>query len=344
MGRTVVTGSIATDHLMRFPGRFVEQLLPDQLHRVSLSFLVDDLVIRRGGVAANIAFGMTQLGERPILVGAVGKDFADHRSWLEDRGVDCSHLWVSQQAHTARFVCTTDEDLCQIASFYPGAMTEARKISLASVLRQVEDLDLVLIGADDPLVMLRHAAQCRTNGVPFAADPSQQLARMSGDQVVEFIRGANYLLTNEYEHGLLLAKTGCTAEDIERSVEVVVTTLGERGVRITRRDHDPIHVPAAKVQALSEPTGVGDAFRAGFFIGISRGMSLEEAGRVGCQLAVLALETVGTQEYNTDASMFCHRLSVSYGEAAAVRMWSSWPGFGRTGPDRPAGMVIELRS
>src|ERR1700742_1938690 len=208
--KIAVTGSIATDHLMHFPGRFAEQLIADQLHKVSLSFLVDDLVVRRGGVASNIAYGMGKLGLRPMLVGAVGADFADYRSWLERHGVDCDSVYVSEVAHTARFVCTTDDDLNQIASFYAGAMSEARNISIAPVAERVGGVDLVLISPNDPAAMARHTRECRELGYPFAADPSQQLARMSGDEVRDLIDGGAYLLTNEYEKDLLESKTGLT--------------------------------------------------------------------------------------------------------------------------------------
>src|SRR3954451_6036549 len=167
--KIAVTGSIATDHLMHFPGRFAEQLLADQLHKVSLSFLVDDLTVRRGGIAANIAFGMGQLGLRPILVGAVGADFADYRSWLTRHGVDCDSILVSEVAHTARFVCTTDDDMNQIASFYAGAMSEARNIELSPVHQRVGGIDLVLISANDPMAMVRHTEEARSLGIPFAA-------------------------------------------------------------------------------------------------------------------------------------------------------------------------------
>jgi adenosine kinase len=201
--KIAVTGSIATDHLMHFPGRFADQLIADQLHKVSLSFLVDDLVVRRGGVASNIAFGMGKLGLSPILVGAVGADFADYRSWLERHGVDCGSVHVSEVAHTARFVCTTDDDLNQIASFYAGAMSEARNIELAPVDARAGGLDLVLVSANDPAAMIRHSQECRSRGFRFAADPSQQLARMDGSDVLTLISGADYLLTNEYERSLL---------------------------------------------------------------------------------------------------------------------------------------------
>src|SRR3954449_5638544 len=193
--RVLVTGSIATDHLMSFPGRFADQLLPDQLDKVSLSFLVDDLDIRRGGVAANISFGMAVLGLRPVLVGSVGGDFDDYRSWLERHGVDCSFVRVSELRHTARFLCTTDADQNQIASFYPGAMAEAREIELDAL----GPLDLVVVSPNDPAAMLRHTAEARERGIPFAADPSQQLSSLDGEQVRELVTGADVLLSNAYE-------------------------------------------------------------------------------------------------------------------------------------------------
>jgi adenosine kinase len=191
-----VTGSIATDHLMTFPGRFSDSLMADQLDKVSLSFLVEELEIRRGGVAANIAFGMGCLGLRPALVGAVGEDFEPYRSWLERHGVDTDSVHVSELKHTARFVCTTDRDQAQIASFYAGAMSEAREIELAPIAQRLGGLDLVLIGANDPVAMARHTAECREAGIPFAADPSQQVAWLSGDDIRNLIEGATSLVTN----------------------------------------------------------------------------------------------------------------------------------------------------
>ncbi|MEU8005949.1 carbohydrate kinase family protein [Catellatospora sp. NPDC049111] len=313
-----VTGSIATDHLMHFPGRFADQLIADQLDKVSLSFLVDDLVIRRGGVAANIAFGLAKLGLQPTLVGAVGADFADYRSWLERNGVDCDSVHVSEVAHTARFVCTTDEDLCQVASFYAGAMSEARNIELSPVHQRLDGLDLVIVGANDPVAMVRHSQECRDRGYAFAADPSQQLARMSGDDVLQLIDGAQYLLTNEYENSLLEQKTGLTSDEVLERVKVRVTTLGKNGVRITGRDFAPIHVPVAREIQVYDPTGVGDGFRAGFFAALSWGQGLERAAQVGALLATLVLETVGTQEYEVEPDNFLKRLAESYGDAVVA--------------------------
>jgi adenosine kinase len=312
-----VTGSIATDHLMHFPGRFAEQLLPEHLHRVSLSFLVDELVVRRGGVAANIAFGMAQLGLRPVLVGAVGTDFADYRGWLERHGVDCDSIHVSEIAHTARFVCTTDEEMCQIASFYTGAMAEARNIELAPVADRLGQLDLVVIGANDPAAMLRHTEECRERGYPFAADTSQQLARMDGTEVRRLIDGAKYLLTNDYELELMEQKTGWRGDELLNRVESRVTTYGAEGVRIVRRGEPQLHVPAAPEVAKVDPTGVGDGFRAGLLAGQSWGLGLERSAQIGNLLATYVLETDGPQEYVVKPADFVDRLGSAYGADAA---------------------------
>src|SRR3712207_6470333 len=306
--KIAVTGSIATDHLMHFPGRFGDQLIADQLHKVSLSFLVDDLLVRRGGVAANIAFGMAQLGLRPVLLGAVGADFADYRSWLERHGVDCDSVHVSEVAHTARFVCTTDDEMCQIASFYAGAMSEARNIELAPVAERLHGLDLVLVGANDPAAMVRHSDECRERGYPFAADPSQQLARMDGADVLGLIDGADYLLTNDYEKSLLETKAGLTSDQVLDEVRVRVTTLGKDGVEITGHGIDRIHVPVARDVIPDDPTGVGDGFRAGFFAAIGWGLGLERAAQVGSLVAALGLETVGPQEYEEGGGQVAKRI------------------------------------
>src|SRR3954451_12188371 len=323
--KIAVTGSIATDHLMHFPGRSAAQLIADQLHKVSLSFLVDDLVVRRGGVASNIAFGMGVLGLSPILVGAVGADFADYRSWLERHGVDCGSVHVSEVAHTARFVCTTDDDLNQIASFYAGAMSEARNIELAPVDARAGGLDLVLISANDPAAMIRHSQECRARGFKFAADPSQQLARMDGSDVLTLISGAEYLLTNDYERSLLETKAGLTADEILDQVRVRITTLGKDGVEITGRDLERIHVPVARDVIPDDPTGVGDGFRAGFFAALGWGVGLERAAQVGSLIAALVLETVGPQEYDIKPDFFLKRLADSYGDEAAAEVLPHLP-------------------
>ncbi|MEV6773303.1 carbohydrate kinase family protein [Nocardia sp. NPDC051030] len=314
-----VSASIATDHLMRFPGKFSDSLLADQLQHVSVSFLVDDLVIRRGGVAGNIAYAMGLLGRTPLLVGAVGADFGEYRKWLEDNGVDCSAVHISAEAHTARFVCTTDETMAQIASFYPGAMSEARDISVEQ-LAQGRNLELVLVGANDPDAMVRHTEQCRAAGIPFAADPSQQLARLDGEQALSLIDGAAYLFTNEYEWGLLLQKTGLSEAEVAERVGIRVTTLGSKGAKIVDRDGTELHVDVVPDNAKVDPTGVGDGFRAGFLTGHSAGLSLERSAQLGSLIAVLILETIGTQEWTLDHDVALKRLRAAYGAEAAAEI------------------------
>ncbi|MHC5903988.1 carbohydrate kinase family protein [Streptomyces sp. S6] len=314
--RIAVTGSIATDHLMTFPGRFADQLVADQLHTVSLSFLVDQLELRRGGVAANIAFGMGQLGTAPVLVAAAGSDFDEYRAWLDRHGVDTASVHISETLHTARFVCTTDADHNQIGSFYAGAMSEARLIELKTVADRVGGLDLVSIGADDPEAMLRHTEECRTRGIPFAADFSQQIARMDGEEIRILLDGAAYLFSNEYEKGLIETKTGLTDAEILEKVGYRVTTLGARGVRIEKAGEPVIEVGCPEEEAKVEPTGVGDAFRAGFLSGLAWGVSLERAAQVGCMLATLVIETVGTQEYTLRRGHFLERFAKAYGDSA----------------------------
>ncbi|MFE7842521.1 carbohydrate kinase family protein [Streptomyces sp. NPDC057474] len=315
--RIAVTGSIATDHLTVFPGRFADQLIPGQLDHVSLSFLVDSLDVRRGGVAANIAFGLGGLGLAPLLVGAVGADFAEYEVWLKENGVDTGAVHVSDERQTARFMCTTDRESNQIASFYTGAMAEAREIDLTGLPVPAAGLDLVLVAPNDPEAMLRHTRQCRELGIPFAADPSQQLARLTGPQVRELVDGARWLFTNEYEAALLRERTGWTREEVCSRVGAWITTLGEHGVLVERAGEPPLTVPAVTGVPVADPTGVGDAFRAGFLAATGWGLSLTTAARLGCVLATLALATVGSQTYVVDPARLLALVAKSYGAEAA---------------------------
>jgi len=316
--RIAVTGSIATDHLMTFPGRFVDQFIAEKMDRVSLSFLVDDLEIRRGGVAANIAFGLGVLGLKPLLVGAVGPDFGPYRDWLTAHGVDCTAVRESVRHHTARFVCTTDMDGNQIASFYPGAMSEDGEITLAPLAERSEGLDLVLIGASDPAAMLAHTAECTSLGIPFAADPSQQLPRLDGPQVRALVSGARYLFCNEYEEALIQRKSGWAASEVLAQVGVRVTTLGPAGARIECATEPPVLVGPVAEANKADPTGTGDAFRAGFLAAVGWGLSLERAAQLGNLVAVGALETIGPQEYELKPAEVTKRIAEAYGDEAAA--------------------------
>jgi adenosine kinase len=311
--RIAVSGSIASDHLMTFPGRFAEQILPEALDSISVSFLVEDLEVRRGGVAANICFGLASLGLSPLLVGAVGADFGEYRDWLDKHGVDTEGVLVSQTRHTARFVCTTDADQNQIASFYPGAMSEAADIDLGTLGR----LDLVLISPNAPDAMFAHSAYCREHSVPFVADPSQQLASLDGDAVISLLEGASILFSNTYEAAMIEAKTGWSAEQVLAAVGTRVTTHGADGVVIERVGETAIKVGVVPATAIVEPTGVGDAFRAGFLAARSWGLDLRRAAQTGSLLATYCLETVGPQEYRLDPASVRERLAAAYDAAAA---------------------------
>ncbi|MGV9801903.1 carbohydrate kinase family protein [Mycobacterium sp. NPDC003449] len=315
-----VTGSIATDHLMKFPGKFSEQLLADHLQKVSLSFLVDELVIHRGGVAGNMAYAIGVLGGDVALVGAVGKDFDDYRGWLTSHGVDCDGVLVSPSAYTARFVCTTDEDMAQIASFYPGAMSQAREIALADLVGRAGKPELVIVGANDPEAMFLHTEECRKLGLAFAADPSQQLARLSGDEIRKLIDGATYLFTNDYEWDLLLQKSGWSEAEVMKQIELRVTTLGEKGVDIVGRDGTFVHVDVVPETHKDDPTGIGDAFRAGFLTGRSAGLNLERSAQLASLVAVLVLEAPGPQEWGFDRDEAVRRLTDAYGAEAGAEI------------------------
>ncbi|WP_306319046.1 MULTISPECIES: carbohydrate kinase family protein [unclassified Streptomyces] len=292
-----VTGSVASDHLMTFPGRFTDQLLPDQLAHVSLSFLVDSLDVRHGGVAANIAYGLARLGHRPLLVGAVGADFERRGAELAALGVDMTAVRVSRTRHTARFMCTTDTSGNQLASFCTGAMAEAADIDLEGVLRGHGGVDLVHIGADDPDAMARHTRACRALGVPFAADPAQQLARLDGAAIRQLVDGARLLFTNGYERALLVKKTGWRERDVLERVGTWVTTRGAEGSVVERLGRPAVPVAAVAVADAMDPTGVGDAYRAGFLAATADGHDAVAAARHGSALAALALRHIGTQTY-----------------------------------------------
>ncbi len=316
--RIAVTGSIATDHLMTYQGRFADSMVVEQLDKISLSFLVEDLEIRRGGVAPNICFGMGNLGLRPLLIGGAGADFEDYRSWLERHGVATGGVRVSELKHTARFVCTTDSDHAQIATFYSGAMSEARNIELGPLVARNGGVDLVVISANDPEAMLRHTEECRTRGYAFAADPSQQLAFADGGTIRALVDGAAYLFSNEYEAALTEQKTGWSADEILERVGVRVTTLGAQGSRIDVKGEESVVVPVARELRKVDPTGVGDAFRAGFLAGLAWGLGHQRCAEIGSMLATYVIETVGTQEYELGRGGFMERFEQAYGSGPAA--------------------------
>ena len=284
----VVTGSIAYDYLMSFPGRFTEHFLPEHLDRISLSFLVDSMDKRRGGCAPNIAYTLALLGERPLLMATAGEDFADYRRWLDAAGIDTRFVKEVQGKFTASFFCSTDQHNNQIASFYTGAMAHAGELSF----RDIPDCALAIISPNDPGAMVQYADECRTLGIRYIFDPGQQCARMAGDELLEGLVGAALLVCNDYEYEILKQKTGLSGGDILKNVETLIITKGEHGSSIVTRAGET-HVAAVTPRRVVDPTGVGDAFRGGLIKGLAAGLPAHVAAQLGSVAATYALEHLG---------------------------------------------------
>ncbi len=306
----VVTGSIAYDYLMNFPGRFTEHILPEKLERLSVSFLVDDMVRHRGGVAPNIAYSMRLLGGDPIILGTVGQDFGDYRRWLEENGLRTDHIVEIPHKFTASFFVSTDQDQNQIANFYTGAMADAKHVTLAS--RDLTDADLVIVSPNDPQAMLNYAEEARELNIPYAYDPSQQTARLSGEELRRSIPGAAYLTVNEYELAMIQEKTGWDLDTIRASVEVLIVTEGDKGSVVFTRE-EVVRIPTAPPERIVEPTGAGDAYRGGFFAARSVDLPWEVSGRVGALCSTYVLEQVGTSNHRFTLDEFIQRYRATFG-------------------------------
>jgi adenosine kinase len=318
--KVVVTGSVAFDYLMRFPGKFQDVVVPDRLHRLSVSFLVDEMRRVRGGVAPNIAYGLALFGVTPSIFATAGQDAGEYRSWLAEQGVDVSGMKLCDDVFTASFFVSTDEEQNQIATFYAGAMARASELTFRSY--EPGSVALALICPSDPTAMRQHAAECRELGIPFVYDPSQQVARLDGDDLLAGLDGAAMLIGNEYEFGVIEKKTGFSEAELAAKVPVLVITRGEEGATIALRGGSPgepggartIRVPAAKLRTEAlDPTGVGDAFRSGLVASRLRGLPWEESGRVGAVAAVLCLETLGPQPRRWTLEELLERYAESYG-------------------------------
>lgn len=301
-----LTGSIAYDYIMRFPGKFADQIVPDKIDHISLSFLVDEMTKHWGGVSANIAYtlGLLNQSPPPKLVGTVGRDFGDYRAWLEKAGVDTSGVRQIDDVFTASFFVNTDTDNNQIASFYSGAMARAKDFALAELMG--DSADLVVISPNDPAAMQQYVDECQAMGIPFMYDPSQQVARFDGDQLKHGLVSAQILVCNEYEFDLIVKKTGLSSADIIAQVPVVIVTLGEKGTRIYTEGRT-IDIPVFPVDTIADPTGVGDAFRGGLLRGMAAGWDWMLCGQVGALCAAYVLEQVGTQSHHFTPESFVAR-------------------------------------
>lgn len=313
----LVTGSLAFDQIMDFPGYFKDHILPDKIHMINLSFLVSDFRKQRGGCAGNIAYSLALLGERPRILATAGKDFAEYGRWLVEQGVDISSIALFHDEVTASCFITTDRADNQITGFYVGAMKRARELSLAANTTGPTGggaAALAVIAPDDPEAMSRHCREAREAAVPFVFDPSFQVIAMDGPTLLEAARGARVVVLNDYEFAVLQEKTGQGREELLELADLWVVTYGEKGSEILARGREPILVPAARPIEVIDPTGAGDAYRSGFVAGLLRGAELEVCGRMGSVAAVYVIEQYGTQTHQFDEPAFWARYRENFGE------------------------------
>ncbi|MGD8490087.1 MAG: carbohydrate kinase family protein [Anaerolineae bacterium] len=308
----IITGSVAYDYLMSFPGRFSEHILPDQIHQISLSFLVDSMRKQRGGCAPNIAYSLALLGERPTVMATVGQDFGEYRAWLDENGVDTSAIVEVRDEFTSSFFVNTDLDNNQIASFYVGAMAKADSLSFYDLDQQA--IDLAIVSPNAPAAMVKYPRECQELGIPYIYDPSQQIIRLSAQDLLEGTRGAKMLIVNEYEFGLVKNKTGLPDAELLALPEATIVTRGEAG-SVIYADGRELVVPVVQPAPLSEPTGVGDAYRAGIIKGMLRGYSWQTTGRIAALAATYVLEQYGTQSHRYSLGEFVARYRQVFGDA-----------------------------
>jgi adenosine kinase len=300
---TLITGSVAYDYLMTFPGLFKEQILPERLASISLSFLVDSMSKQRGGIAPNIAYTMALLGERPRVMATVGEDFGDYRTWLESKGVDTTLMKVIPGLFTASFFATTDQASAQIASFYPGAMGQSATQSLRDLDKKP---DLVIVSPSAPDAMMKFPAECRELGINYLYDPSQQVLRLEGSELARDMECAYFLFCNDYEYGLISKKTGWDLKQMLEHVKVLVITRGKDGADLYTNDNE-VHIPTVPEDKIVDPTGVGDAFRGGFLAGYAHSFDWTLCGEIGSLSAVYCLEQRGTQNHSYTKKEFVER-------------------------------------
>ncbi|GMU53133.1 MAG: putative adenosine kinase CbhK [Candidatus Xenobia bacterium] len=315
-GSILVSGSLAFDNIMNFPGYFKDHVLPDKVHIINISFLVQELKRQRGGCAANIAYTLALLGERPRIVAAAGRDFPEYAEWLSQQGVDVQGIRIFQEDVTASCFITTDAADNQITGFYPGAMNRAGEISLRQ--EAGPNPRFCIIAPDAPAAMVRHCQECREGKIPFLFDPSFQVTAMDGPTLYQAARGARAVLLNDYEFAVFLEKTGKTQDQLLEDVELIVVTYGEQGSEIFRRGSESVKIPPAKCREVVDPTGAGDAYRGGFLAGLVRGHDLDVCGRMGSVAAVFAVEHYGTQNHRYTPETFFARYEENFGPAPVV--------------------------
>lgn len=307
----VLTGSIAYDYIMSFPGYFKDHILPDKIHEISVSFLVDSMKKQRGGIAPNIAYSLALLGERPKIMATVGEDFEDYRRWLELHYIDTSSIIVIPNEFTASFFVSTDKNQNQIASFYTGAMAHAHMVSFRDHVNG--GIQFAVISPNDPRAMVQYVAECKALGIPYIYDASQQIVRVSDKDLIEGCTGSKMVILNDYELEMLKNKTGWNDEQVAASTETLIVTYGDKGSKITR-DGKTIDIPIAPPRKEGEPTGTGDAYRSGIIKGVMHNFSWEFTGRLGSLAATYVLEEYGAQNHRYSLQEFQERFRQEFGE------------------------------
>ena len=316
--RIVVTGSLAYDYIMNFPGFFKDHILPDKVHMLTVSFLVDSMRRMRGGVAGNIAYTLALLGERPLVFASAGQDFGEYRAWMERQGVDASGIAEVEDEFTASCFINTDQANNQIVAFYTGAMAHSKHLSLTNL--NLGAGDLVVISPTDPEAMARYADECRQLGVPFVFDPGKQTPRLDGEQILSGLTGASVLIGNDYEFAMMAQKTGRSEAELIASTPLAVVTRGAEGSTIYHNANGsaPLHIPTASISEVVDPTGAGDAYLGGLVFGLARGFSLETTGRVAALAAAYAIEHRGCQEHRYSIDEFVERYVEAFGPSADI--------------------------
>jgi adenosine kinase len=314
-GKVLICGSVAFDTIMMFDGRFREHILPEQLHILNVSFLVPHLRREFGGCAGNIAYNLALLGDRPVTMATVGRDFAPYSEWMARHDLPSGHVRVVDSELTAQAFITTDRDNNQITAFHPGAMqhSQANRVADAG-----NDIVLGIVAPDGRQGMVEHAEQFACESIPFIFDPGQGLPMFEAADLERFIEQSNWVAVNDYEWQLLQQKTGLTVRDLTQRVEALIVTRGHEGSVIHTRD-GLIDIPVAKASAVVDPTGCGDAYRAGFLHGLLHDLDYETCGRIAAVMGALKIESRGTQNHRATPAEIERRLADSFGDAAAAK-------------------------
>jgi len=311
MGKIVVAGSIGYDHIMDFPGYFREQIIADRIDNINISFLVNSLKKVRGGSAPNIAYNLSLTGQKAEILGTAGCDFESYRQWLGENGIGTSLVRIREDDFTASCFITTDLSNNQITGFYTGAMAYDEQINMSEI--PTDDVSMVIIAPTEPAAMTKWCDELQRIGIPYLYDSGMQIPRLSPDELVRGMLGAKIVIFNEYEYDMMRKKTGLTTDDILDKAEIVVITLGEKGSQLFSRT-GKVHVPAARPIKVVDPTGAGDAYRAGLLMGYFEGAGLEKMGKYASITSVYAVEHKGATEHRYTMEEFIKRYEENFGK------------------------------